>query len=165
MKTLISCVFLLISTQLFALVVPDLALGVKKDDNVIVMQTNLGDIVIALDSDRAPKTVANFKKYIQTGFYENVVFHRVISNFMIQGGGFTRKMEKKTATFKVENESIGGLPNIKGSISMARTSDPHSASSQFFINVQGNTSLDSNSVDHFGYTVFGQVIKGLDGVD
>ncbi|NRB82048.1 MAG: peptidylprolyl isomerase, partial [Saccharospirillaceae bacterium] len=124
-----------------------------------------GDIVFELNAQRAPKTVANFKKYIQTGFYKNVVFHRVISNFMIQGGGFTSKMEKKTATFKVENESISGLPNIKGSIAMARTTAPHSSSSKCFINVQDNASIDSKSADHFGYTVFGQVIKGMDVVE
>jgi len=165
MKALICSALLMISTQLFALVAPDLNPEAQQDNNVVVMQTNLGEIVIALDSRRAPKTVANFKKYIQTGFYDNVVFHRVISNFMIQGGGFTSKMEKKTATFTVENESKGGLPNIKGSISMARTSAPHSGSSQFFINVQDNPSLDSKNADHFGYAVFGQVIEGMDVVE
>ena len=164
MKLLFSSLLLCLSAQLFAQDLP-LNSELLDDKNTVVMQTNFGDIVIELNAQRAPKTVENFKKYINTGFYKNVVFHRIISNFMIQAGGYTTKMEKKTATFKVENESIGGLPNIRGSISMARTSDPHSASSQFFINVQDNPSLDSKNENNYGYTVFGQVVEGLDVVD
>ncbi|BCE01915.1 peptidylprolyl isomerase [Marinicellulosiphila megalodicopiae] len=167
MKSFMTVALIFFALNVFAQDVTQTNVQTQMDNshNIIVMQTNKGDIVIELDELRAPKTVANFKKYIKTGFYNNVVFHRVISDFMIQGGGFTHKMEKKTATFTVENESIGGLSNIRGSISMARTSAPHSASSQFFINVKDNPSLDSKNDKNFGYAVFGQVIEGMDVVD
>ncbi len=131
----------------------------------VTMQTSLGTIELELDETRAPKTVANFVDYARAGFYDGTVFHRVIQGFMIQGGGFTAAMEQKPTRAPVDNEARNGLKNTRGSIAMARTSDPHSASSQFFINVVDNPMLDYPSRDGWGYAVFGQVVKGMDVVD
>ena len=129
------------------------------------MQTSMGRIVIELDSEKAPKTVQNFVQYVNEGFYNGTVFHRVIPGFMIQGGGFTVDLEQKAAPRKVENEGRNGLKNDRGTIAMARTADPHSASSQFFINHRDNASLNYPSPDGWGYTVFGKVTQGMDVVD
>ncbi|MCK0536469.1 peptidylprolyl isomerase [Alcanivorax quisquiliarum] len=125
------------------------------------LSTTYGTIVISLDSERAPETVANFAQYVREGFYDGTIFHRVISNFMIQGGGFTESMEQKTTRAPIQNESHNGLSNETGTVAMARTSDPHSATAQFFINVVDNHFLDkARSQDGWGYAVFGKVIEG-----
>lgn len=134
---------------------------------MIIFHTNHGDIHIALDFDKAPKTAENFLAYAQEGFYNNTIFHRVINNFMIQGGGFDAEMSQKKAKAPIQNEANNGLKNERGSIAMARTSDPHSASAQFFINVSDNLFLNhrNESMDGWGYCVFGKVTEGMDVVD
>jgi peptidyl-prolyl cis-trans isomerase B (cyclophilin B) len=134
---------------------------------MILLKTNFGDITIELDYDKAPKTAANFESYVKDGFYDGVVFHRVISNFMIQGGGFDTNMQQKTTKANIENEADNGLSNVNGSIAMARTSDPHSASAQFFINVKDNDFLDhtAKTPEGWGYAVFGKVVDGMDVVE
>jgi peptidyl-prolyl cis-trans isomerase B (cyclophilin B) len=134
---------------------------------VITLQTNYGDISIELDSENTPKTAANFLEYAKNGFYEGTIFHRVINGFMIQGGGFDNQMQQKTTESKIENEADKGGANKRYTIAMARTSDPHSASSQFFINVADNDFLNfkSQSTEGWGYCVFGKVVAGMDIVD
>jgi peptidyl-prolyl cis-trans isomerase A (cyclophilin A) len=131
----------------------------------VLMKTNKGDIVLELDADKAPKTVSNFLRYVDEGFYDGTIFHRVIRGFMIQGGGFSADMTKKTTHEPVINEARNGLKNVRGSIAMARTSDPHSATAQFFINHVNNRNLDYPSFDGWGYAVFGQVVSGMEVVD
>lgn len=137
-----------------------------KESSKIRFKTNLGDILIELNAEKAPITVANFLKYAAEKHYDNTVFHRVINGFMIQGGGFalegTKLVEKKTGA-GIQNESQNGLSNDKGTIAMARTNDPNSATAQFFINVADNSSL--NYPNHNGYAVFGKVIEGMDVVE
>ncbi|WP_434926647.1 peptidylprolyl isomerase [Shewanella sp. HL-SH8] len=131
---------------------------------MITLHTNLGDISLQLDAEKAPITAANFMKYVEEGFYEGTVFHRVIDGFMIQGGGFTEEMDQKRVNASIKNEASNGLSNRKGTVAMARTSDPHSATAQFFINVNDNTFLDfkSETSQGWGYCVFGEVVEGLD---
>jgi len=131
------------------------------------LQTSLGDIVVELDPQHAPKTVANFLRYVREGFYDGTMFHRVISNFMIQGGGFTPEYEQKATHEPIHNEADNGLKNVRGSIAMARTGDPHSATAQFFINVVDNDFLNyrAPSMRGRGYAVFGHVVEGMDVVD
>ena len=129
------------------------------------MKTSMGDITLALDADKAPKTVANFLHYVDDKFYDGTVFHRVISGFMIQGGGMQPDLQKKPTREPVENEAKNGLKNARGSIAMARTNDPHSATAQFFINLKNNDFLDYPGQDGWGYTVFGEVTEGMDVVD
>ncbi|MBI4741921.1 MAG: peptidyl-prolyl cis-trans isomerase [Betaproteobacteria bacterium] len=131
----------------------------------VELQTSMGKIVIELDSEKAPKTVQNFLQYAKDGFYNGTIFHRVIDGFMIQGGGFTKDMEQKPTGKPVENEAKNGLKNERGSIAMARTQDPHSATAQFFINHKDNAMLDYPSRDGWGYAVFGKVTQGMDVVD
>lgn len=131
----------------------------------VVIETGNGNIQLELDQDKAPATVANFLQYVDDGYYNGTIFHRVINNFMIQGGGFTADMHKKDTQKPVKNEAKNGLKNVRGSIAMARTSDPHSATSQFFINHKNNTNLDYPSFDNWGYAVFGQVTSGMEVVD
>lgn len=134
----------------------------------VQIQTNMGNIIVELDSKKAPQTVSNFLYYVKTGYYNNTIFHRVIDGFMIQGGGFTPDLiQKETNRQPIVNEANNGLSNKKYTISMARTQEPHSATSQFFINVVDNPSLDykNKTVGGFGYAVFGRVIKGMDVVD
>ena len=131
----------------------------------VEMQTNLGRIVIELDEAKAPATVKNFVAYVNEGFYNGTVFHRVIPNFMIQGGGFTPDMAQKPTKAPVQNEAKNGLKNARGTIAMARTQDPHSATAQFFINHIDNMMLDYPSRDGWGYAVFGKVTEGMDVVD
>ncbi len=133
----------------------------------VQFDTNKGTIVIELNQEKAPLTVENFLSYVKSGFYDGVIFHRVIPNFMIQGGGFTPDMQQKPTQENINNEANNGLKNIKGSIAMARTSAPHSASSQFFINVKDNSFLDftSETPQGWGYAVFGQVINGIEVVE
>lgn len=137
------------------------------ETTMILMKTTKGDIKLELDSAKAPKTVANFLKYVESGHYTGTIFHRVISNFMIQGGGHTADMTQKKAPWTVENEANNGLQNVRGSIAMARTSDPHSAGAQFFINVVDNSFLDfkAPTMQGWGYCVFGKVVEGMDVVD
>ncbi len=133
----------------------------------VKIETNMGDIIVLLEPEKAPKTVENFLTYAKDGFYNDTIFHRVISNFMIQGGGFTTDYQRKPTRAPVVNEADNGLNNKKGTIAMARTMDPHSATAQFFINVKDNNFLDftSKSPRGWGYTVFGSVIKGMDVVN
>ena len=132
--------------------------------DTVVLKTNRGDIVIELAADKAPLSVANFKQYIESGYYDGTIFHRVIPGFMIQGGGFEQNMSKKDTLSSIKNEADNGLENIVGSIAMARTNDPDSATSQFFINVNDNKNLDHKAKNQrgWGYAVFGQVVEGLD---
>lgn len=137
------------------------------EDKMIKMETNFGTITIELDADKAPLTVANFKKYIADDFYNNTIFHRVIPNFMIQGGGFNPGMTQKQTLDPVENEADNGLGNDRGTIAMARTNDPHSATAQFFINLKDNAFLNHSGKNPqgWGYCVFGKVTEGMDVVD
>ncbi len=131
------------------------------------MQTNLGDIVVTLNEAKAPKTVVNFLRYVKEGFYDGTVFHRVIDGFMIQGGGYTSDFTQKPTRDPVENEANNELKNDRGTIAMARTNMPHSATSQFFINVVDNDFLNfrAPTMQGWGYTVFGKVVEGMDVVD
>ncbi|QBZ82943.1 Peptidyl-prolyl cis-trans isomerase cyp18 [Hydrogenovibrio crunogenus] len=139
------------------------SLAADKTNPQVLVQTNMGNIIIELYPDKAPKTVENFLRYVNEGFYNGTIFHRVIPNFMIQGGGFTPDMTKKITHSPIQNEADNGLRNRIGTVAMARTNDPHSASSQFFINVAQNTFLDfrEKTPRAYGYAVFGRVIKGM----
>jgi len=132
---------------------------------MVKMETSLGNIVIELNEEAAPVTVKNFLDYIEEGFYDGTIFHRVIPNFMIQGGGFGPDMERKDTREPIINEASNGLKNERGTIAMARTSHPDSASSQFFINHRNNTNLNYTSANNPGYTVFGKVVEGIEVVD
>lgn len=134
---------------------------------MITLHTNHGDIVIELDFDKAPKTAANFKQYAEEGFYEGTIFHRVIDGFMIQGGGMTEDLEQKKTRAPIENEADNGLKNTVGTLAMARTNDPHSATAQFFINVKDNSFLNHSGKNSqgWGYCVFGKVTEGMDVVN
>ena len=131
----------------------------------ITITTNKGKIVAELDAEKAPKTVENFLHYVNAGHYNNTIFHRVIDGFMIQGGGFEPGMKQKPTDQTVENEAKNGLKNEPYTLAMARTSAPHSASAQFFINVKNNSFLDYPGQDGWGYAVFGKVVEGTDVVD
>ena len=133
----------------------------------ILMTTTVGPMTIELDADSAPKTVENFLSYVAGGFYDGTIFHRVIDNFMIQGGGFTADMEQKSTQAPIENEANNGLKNQRGTIAMARTQDPHSATAQFFINLQDNDFLNhtGENMQGWGYAVFGKVTDGEDVLD
>jgi cyclophilin family peptidyl-prolyl cis-trans isomerase len=130
----------------------------------VQINTNLGAIVVELDSEKAPKTVANFLEYVKSNHYSGTIFHRVIPRFMIQGGGLTKDMQEKPTRAPIQNEADNGLFNDIGTIAMARTNDPHSASAQFFINVANNNFLNHSSKDErgWGYAVFGRVTQGMD---
>ena len=132
---------------------------------MITLTTNFGDIVIELDHEKAPKTCENFEQYVRDGHYDGTIFHRVIGNFMIQGGGFLPDMMQKATREPIENEAANGLSNVTGSIAMARTMAPHSATAQFFINVKDNGFLDHPGQDGWGYCVFGRVVEGMDVVN
>ena len=131
----------------------------------VIITTNLGKITAELDAEKAPKTVANFLAYMNAGHYNNTIFHRVFDGFMIQGGGFEPGMKQKPADTTVENEAKNGLKNDSYTLAMARTSDPHSASAQFFINIKNNSFLDYPGQDGWGYAVFGKVTDGKEVVD
>ncbi len=133
--------------------------------NVVLMKTNKGDITIELDLENAPITANNFLEYVKDGFFDQTIFHRVIADFMIQGGGFTVDMEQKQTREPIKNEANNGLKNLRGTIAMARTNDPDSATAQFFINLKDNNFLDYASKANPGYAVFGKVTDGLDVVD
>jgi len=132
---------------------------------MVILDTSMGEIHITLDAEKAPITVKNFTDYVEDGFFDGTIFHRVIKNFMIQGGGMTEDMQQKTTKASIENEAKNGLKNKKYSIAMARTMAPHSASSQFFINVADNEFLNYPGQDGWGYCVFGKVISGQEVVD
>ena len=133
----------------------------------ILMTTTVGPMTLELDAENAPKTVENFLSYVSSGFYDGTIFHRVINNFMVQGGGFTADMEQKATQAPIENEANNGLKNVRGTIAMARTQDPHSATAQFFINVQDNDFLNhtGENMQGWGYAVFGKVTEGEDVLD
>jgi peptidyl-prolyl cis-trans isomerase B (cyclophilin B) len=134
---------------------------------MVELHTNHGVIKLELDAEKAPKSVENFLNYVKAGHYDNTVFHRVIDGFMIQGGGFEPGMKQKPTEAPIDNEANNGLKNVKGSIAMARTNDPHSATAQFFINVNDNDFLNHSSPtpQGWGYAVFGKVVDGLDVLD
>ena len=134
---------------------------------MVKLHTNLGAITLELDAGKAPDTVANFLEYVKSGFFDNTVFHRVIDGFMIQGGGFEPGMKQKSTRKPVKNEAVNGLKNDKYTVAMARTSDPHSATAQFFINVADNAFLNhtAQTPQGWGYCVFGRVVEGTDVVD
>lgn len=134
---------------------------------MIIFTTNFGDIKIELDFENAPKTCENFKQYVVDGYYDGTIFHRVIDGFMVQGGGFEPGMKQKSTRDQIENEADNGLKNDLGTLAMARTSDPHSASAQFFINIKNNDFLNhsSKTMQGWGYAVFAKVVDGLDVVN
>ena len=133
----------------------------------VKLTTNHGDITLQLDAEKAPKTVANFVSYVEAGHYDGTIFHRVIKNFMIQGGGMAPGMDQKPTQAPIENEAANGLKNKRGTVAMARTGEPHSATAQFFINVVDNDFLDFRAPagQGWGYCVFGEVTEGMDVVD
>ena len=134
---------------------------------MIIFDTNYGSFTIELNFDKAPISSSNFQQYVDSGFYNGTIFHRVINNFMIQGGGFEPGFTEKSTEEPIENEANNGLSNSTGTLAMARTSDPHSASSQFFINVSDNLFLDhrNTTTEGWGYAVFGRVTKGMDTIN
>ena len=143
-----------------------LCVGAAAQAQKVKFSTSAGDIVVELDADKAPKTVENFVAYVKAGQYNGTIFHRVIPTFMIQGGGMTADMKEKPTRAPIPLESRNGLSNVRGSIAMARTSDPNSATAQFFINVKDNDRLDAaNARDGNGYAVFGKVVSGMEVVD
>ncbi len=152
----------LFSTILLWLMLTCTAMAVDRPP-LVKLETDLGDIVVELNPTAAPKTVENFMKYVSSEFYNGTTFHRVIKGFMIQGGGFTADFQRKKTLAPIQNEADNGLSNKRGTIAMARTADPHSATSQFFINVADNHALDfrSKTAHGWGYCVFGEVVKGL----
>jgi len=133
----------------------------------VLLKTNQGDITLSLDSEKAPKSVTNFLQYVKSGHYDDTIFHRVIDNFMIQGGGMTAGMKQKPTVAEIENEANNGLKNDRYTVAMARTSDPHSATAQFFINTNDNDFLNHTApnAQGWGYAVFGKVSDGMDIVD
>ena len=133
----------------------------------VLLKTNKGDITLTLDAAKASKTVTNFLEYVKKGHYDGTIFHRVIDNFMIQGGGMTAGLKEKSSGAQIENEADNGLKNERGTVAMARTSDPHSATAQFFINVGDNDFLNhsAKNAQGWGYAVFGKVTDGIDVVD
>ena len=137
------------------------------ENPTVLLETTSGDILIELFPDKAPETVANFLQYVDDGFYNNTIFHRVIPGFMIQGGGLGARMDEKPTREPVKNEADNGLKNERGTIAMARTREPHSATAQFFINLVDNEFLDHSepTLDGWGYCVFGKVVDGMDAVD
>lgn len=139
--------------------------ALAQDAPRVKLATSVGDIVLELDAAKSPKTVANFLQYVKDKHYDGTVFHRVIENFMVQGGGFTPDMQQKPTRSPIALETSNGLKNDKYTIAMARTSNPNSATSQFFINVKDNANLNAPQPDGYGYTVFGKVVAGMDVVE
>ncbi len=139
--------------------------AVDSQSNIVTLETSMGNIVIELDRQAAPVTTKNFLEYVQAGFYDGTIFHRVIPGFMIQGGGFTANLKKKNTRSPIINEAWNSPSNARGTIAMARTNDPNSATSQFFINHKDNAPLDYGDSEHPGYAVFGKVTQGMDVVD
>ena len=162
MKSLRKHILLFVFISLFMITTNSQA-----ETTMVQMDTNHGTIMLELDAENAPNTVANFLTYAKEGFYDGTIFHRVISNFMIQGGGFTEDMNQKTTHDPIANEANNGLKNDNGTIAMARTGDPHSATAQFFINVKDNDFLNfsSETPQGWGYAVFGKVTEGMEVVE
>ena len=158
LKCLVAAVILLLGAAAFG---PTAAGGERP---VVIFSTSMGDITIELLSEEAPVTAKNFLDYVDAGFFDGTIFHRVIPGFVIQGGGFTADMNQKPTRAPIKNEADNGVRNLRGTLSMARTSDINSATSQFFINLKDNAFLDHGSRD-FGYAVFGRVVEGMDVVD
>ena len=156
-----------IAAVALALLLFSRVLAADAADPQIELKTNVGTIVIELYPDKAPKTVENFLQYAKDGLFDDTIFHRVIPGFMIQGGGFTTEFKQKPTRAPIRNEAENGLKNTTGTVAMARTSDPHSASAQFFINVADNAMLDFRfpTQEGYGYCVFGKVVKGMDVVN
>ncbi len=156
---------LFVNTLLTLLLLSIFSFDALAENVRVTIETSQGNIILELDKEKAPKTVENFLSYVDEGFYSGTIFHRVIKDFMIQGGGFTPDMKKKKTHDPVQNEAKNGLKNKRGTIAMARTSAPHSATAQFFINHKDNDFLDYPSRDGWGYCVFGKVVEGMDVVD
>lgn len=159
-----------LTTRVFTALVAGLCLAISTSvfaEPYVKLQTNMGDIVLELNREKAPKSVANFLSYVKDGFYNGTIFHRVIDGFMIQGGGYTENYQKKGTKAPIENEADNGLKNDRGTVAMARTNNPHSATAQFFINVVNNDFLNhrSKTPRGWGYAVFGKVVQGMDVVD
>ena len=157
-----------IATLIIMMTISSVSASEEKNENPeIILETTKGKIVLQLDAKKAPVTVGNFKDYVESGHYDGTIFHRVIPGFMIQGGGFTPDMRQKPVKDPIKNEADNGLKNKRGTIAMARTPTPHSATAQFFINTEDNSFLDHKSKDikGWGYAVFGKVIEGMDVVD
>ncbi len=159
--------FVLVARWLGAALILTTSHAAAAESPRVELKTSLGSIVLELYPDKAPKTVANFIQYVNDGFYSDTIFHRVIDGFMIQGGGFTQDFDQKETRTPIENEAANGLQNKIGTIAMARTGDPHSASAQFFINVADNDFLNHTAPtpEGWGYTVFGKVVEGMDVVE
>lgn len=155
-----------LAALLFALA-PVLAEADEPQRPIVDLMTTLGPIAIELDAEHAPKTTANFLRYVNEGYYDGLVFHRVIDGFMVQGGGYNKLLDARPTHEPIQNEADNGLKNVRGSIAMARTGEPHSATAQFFINLVDNTSLDHTAPtpEGWGYAVFGRVIAGMEVVD
>ena len=166
LKTLALASLVLAGSAVSAATAPAPAAAPAKNPRV-ALETSKGKIVIELDAAKAPNTTENFLSYVRSGFYDGTIFHRVIDNFMIQGGGFKADMTQKQAKAPIQNEADNGLKNDKYTVAMARTNDPHSASSQFFINTKDNAFLNHSgkSLQGWGYAVFGKVVEGFDVVD
>ncbi len=162
MNTLRKQIFLIVFILLYSL-----TSNIQAETTMVKMDTTQGTIMLELDADNAPNTVENFLTYAKEGFFDGTIFHRVISNFMVQGGGFTEDMNQKTVRDPIKNEANNGLKNDNGTIAMARTGDPHSATAQFFINVKDNDFLNfsSETPQGWGYAVFGKVTEGMDIVE
>jgi cyclophilin family peptidyl-prolyl cis-trans isomerase len=149
----------------FALAASNLGEAEAAANPVVVIETSMGSITAELYQDKAPKSVENFLAYVKAGFYNGTIFHRVIKGFMIQGGGFAADMKRKPTRPPIANEAQNGLSNARGTLAMARTPDPNSATAQFFINTVDNARLDYQGPQNFGYAVFGKVIEGMDVVE
>ena len=160
------CALALVASIGAALLIPAVGFAASSADMPhVVLKTNMGNITLELDAKKAPESVGNFLKYVKNGHYNGTIFHRVIDGFMIQGGGFDKNMVQKPTDAPIKNEGRNGLKNTPYSVAMARTSNPDSATAQFFINVNDNGALDYPSRDGYGYAVFGRVIAGGDVVD
>ena len=159
--------FGVILVLVFALCSPLAAVGGLSDNPQVIMETSKGTIVLEVFPDEAPETVKNFLQYVRWGHYDGTIFHRVIPDFMIQGGGFSTDMKRQATEMPVRNEADNGLKNKRGTVAMARTPDPHSATDQFFINTKSNSFLNhkNTTAEGWGYTVFGKVVKGMDVVN
>jgi peptidyl-prolyl cis-trans isomerase B (cyclophilin B) len=159
--------FIMAIVAVFSMVMPAMAKEKPAAKTRVALDTTQGRIIIALNREKAPKTTANFLAYVKAKFYDGTIFHRIIADFMIQGGGFTSDMKQKVTQAAIENEADNGLVNERYTIAMARTGDPHSATAQFFINTVNNDFLNFKSKDQqgWGYAVFGKVIEGMDVVD
>ena len=164
-RTAMTVVVLFLFSSSIILMAVDTLLREPEVKEIAVLETSLGVIEIELDRDKVPVTVENFVTYVEAGFYDGLVFHRVMKDFMIQGGGFKPDGTRSNGNDPIRNEARNGLKNERGTIAMARTSDPDSATSQFFINTVDNPGLDYPNPDGYGYAVFGKVVEGLDVVD